>query len=65
MGPKFKGPKLPPLSPVPEPPPSGKRTLESSILNIFKNVDLIFDIGYVYVPVIIHTDPDPASSDNK
>ncbi len=24
MGPKFKGPKLPPLSPVPEPPPSGK-----------------------------------------
>ena len=23
MGPKFKGPKFPPLSPVPEPPPSG------------------------------------------
>lgn len=28
MGPKFKGPKLPPLSPVPEPPPSVPRDLD-------------------------------------
>ena len=39
MGPKFKGPKFPPLSPVPEPPPSGMEFFKPSPLLFISVVD--------------------------